>query len=560
MSTTTTFTSVHPKVASKILPLALALAALAALAALPACGGGGSDGPSRAPTETTASGATATERPPQGTPLPAGRTIDLAETTPKTVIWGADSGDYFNDLPALVTGDVNGDGLGDLLVAARFGDGPGNARQDSGEAYVILGREDPRGVVDLAAGDEDITIYGAALDDQLGFSGALADVNDDGLDDIILGAPFVAREDDRSEAGAVYVVFGGATLPGLIDLQSQPADLLLLGRDGAGFFGDAVAAADVNGDETRDILVGATFARGGTAGSPVAQAGAAYVFFGGGQISGTKDVGKGEFDVAVYGAEYLDELGDNVAGGDLNGDGIADIIMTAEAADGPDNARAVAAEVYIVYGSQDLGGVLSIADGDQDVTIFGAEQNDTIGYNIAAADVTGDGTDDLIMTARLADGPGNSVGEGAEVHIVPGGDIPETIDLAAEPPYPYLYGSHDADLIGNAIGGVDLEGDGARELFVGTGFADGPQDTRHEAGVAYLIDARGLTGAVDVATSPLKLIIYGAHPDDGLGTSIAAGDLDGDGRVELALLAIRSDGPDGARPDAGAIYVVDAAP
>ena len=185
---------------------------------------------------------------------------------------------------------------------------------------------------------------------------------------------------------------------------------------------------------------------------------------------------KDEFDLVVYGEEEFeggDEAGDNVAGGDLNNDGIGDIVITAESADGPENARSVGAEVYVVYGSTTIGGVLDIGDGDQDVTVYGSDQNDTVGFNIGAGDVTGDGIDDLLVSARGGDGDVNRIPEAGELHIFPGPNLPETIDLASYPGDIYLYGADPADFLGNALGVVDIDGDGAPELFVGLPGGDG---------------------------------------------------------------------------------------
>ena len=340
--------------------------------------------------------------------------IDLATSPPATVIVGADAGDMRSDLPALVTGDFNGDGTADILLGARFGDGPDNRRQDAGEAYVIFGSPGMDAIVDLREGDQDITLWGSAPGDNLGFAAAAADLNADGIDDIIVGAPFAAP------GGAVYVFFGGPQLPTEVDLAGQSPDVLLESPSPSSFFGDSLAAGDVNGDGIQDLIVGATFAalpEGDAAGS---QAGAVYAVFGSDDWPAALSMADGEYGLAVFGAEALDELGDTVASGDVNGDGVDDILMTAEAADGPGNARDVAAEVYAVFGSPALAGDRFVARGQQDLTVLGADAHDTIGFSLASGDVTGDGIDDLVMGARNDDGPDNQGDEVGAVYVLPG--------------------------------------------------------------------------------------------------------------------------------------------
>jgi hypothetical protein len=289
-------------------------------------------------------------------------------------------------------------------------------------------------------------------------------------------------------------------------------------------------------------------------------AGATYVVFGSPDWPSTLEMANGEYDAAIFGAEDLDELGDTVASGDINGDGLDDIIMTAEAADGPDNARSTAAEVHVVFGSKELSGDLDISLGDQDVSILGADEQDTLGFSLASGDVNGDGVDDLIMGARGDNGLLNAQNRVGAVYILFGGpDLPSSIDLAQSAPgVAALYGADAGDLMAHvAIG--DLEGDGENELLIGVGSGGGPDNGRRDAGEVYVLDTvtvGRLEEPVSIGANRLAAVIYGAQEEDRLGTAMAVGDVDGDGRPELLILAADADGPGGARPDAGQVFVV----
>jgi len=272
---------------------------------------------------------------------------------------GEDTDDYFGRSAVSGGGDFNNDGIADILVGARGNNAGGD---DAGAAYIFYGGNLASSIDASVA---DVKLVGEDSTDLFGFSAAGAgDVNNDGIDDILVGA----TADDSSQ-GAAYIFYGSASLANSIDASA--ANVKLVGEDASDVFGSSVSGVvDINNDGIDDILVGAY-------GDDSSQ-GAAYIFYGSASLSSSIDASAA--NVKLVGADTTDVFGFGVSGGgDVNNDGISDVIVGAYLDD--DSGRSGSGSVFIFYGSASLAS--SIDASAANVTLIGEGANDYFGFAVS---------------------------------------------------------------------------------------------------------------------------------------------------------------------------------
>jgi len=329
-----------------------------------------------------------------------------------------------------------------------------------------------------------------------GQSVGFVDVDGDGVLDKVVGAPYSSTS---SEVGSVLVYKGTAT-----GFSTIP-DMVLTGDDNFGY--SFVNLGDVDGDGKPDFAVSAIHGDG----EDVSLSGSVTIYKGGGM---------GQIIKKLAGEWPMDKFGFSIAVGDLNGDGIPDIVVGA-----PFNTNDPA-----LYQRGAVYAYLS-KDGKQDFTnlvkLYASSTNTAIGSSVAIGDVNGDGIDDLLIAAS------------GKVLIYFGGT-----SFAPSINTPNITITSAAAGFGKAIAVIgDMDGDGKKELAIGA--PNAVINNNRDTGSVYIINGSSAgTVSVDSATPPAALLVRidGEGLFNRFGSSLVAlGDLDADGKPDFAVGAPMAD-------------------
>ena len=436
-----------------------------------------------------------------------------------------------------------------------------------------------------------LTVYNVTVSG--GFFGhpvEIGDFNGDGMQDVVMG-PMGADGDSgtRNESGEVYVYPGDQDLNGSIDRgdsENPPGGLTLVGARAGDFLGTELFAADVNGDDIEDLLVGAQNYDGPDGDRDTC--GGVFVVLGRADLLDsplTLDMATPPTDIiTIFGAHPGDRLGIWVEAGDLDGDGYDDLLLGAdqthaENSAAPEHHRGM---VAVIYGREAFPSVIDLATVEANPEalpgtsrILGREREDHFGSSIHSRDLDHDGRDELLAAASLnrlsasqrggglfsahasggGDGPENDRNGAGEVIIFfsldEGERLPPVVDLSLPLPpalagrVTTIHGAGSGAAMGEEITSGDFNGDGEVDLALGALTGRNPNGaTGGTTHVIYGQAGGGLKGvtidlsadAVDGIPNGLEVsMLYGLNVLDLLGDTLSVEDFNNDGFDDLAL-------------------------
>ncbi len=408
-------------------------------------------------------------------------TLDDADAD--IIINAENNGDYLG-ISVSTVGDVNGDGYDDIIAGAN------SYSNYNGRAYILYGGADLD--ESIGAGDVDVKFDVPSEDNYFGCSvSSIGDVNDDDIDDIIVGA-----HGHSTYKGRVYIFYGGSDM-------DNSADVIITGEKLAHHLGwSASSAGDINNDGINDIIIGAYGYSNST--------GRAYIFYGG-SLSST--IIASSADIIITGKENF-QFGYSVSSaGDVNGDNKDDIII------GAPGYATKKGRVFIFYGGS-LSGEISSAEAN--VKITGETAEDYFGWSVSyAGNVSGDSYDDLIIGS-----PGYDSKKG-RAYIFNGGSLSSDIDAA----------NADVKITGTAQGfelgysvsfAGDVNGDTKDDIIIGA------PEYSSSTGRVFIFHGGSLSGSI--RSSAANVIMSGENEGDYFGRSVSyAGNVNGDSYDDVII-------------------------
>lgn len=267
---------------------------------------------------------------------------------------------------SLDIGDIDGDGQYDMVVGAPWRDNEGRGLNRAGSAFLFFN------ITGIEAGEIvdpvdtcRCIINGSGEYDDLGRNVELIDVDEDGFDDIIIGAPRAdGIMDFSSSCGQIYMFKGGPELSFPKDMDAETGfHSIVIGPDpyevegldaNPECIGEVMEVGDVDGDGTSEFALGSGSRNLEPDHDGMRQRTGAVMLFELEELfpasGGIVKLSHNTPFFTIEGEDMFDSLGFDLEMGDVDNDGIDDILIGAPGGDGPDNSRSSCGEAYLIRG------------------------------------------------------------------------------------------------------------------------------------------------------------------------------------------------------------------
>jgi len=376
------------------------------------------------------------------------------------VIYGEFSGDQLGT--SLSFGDFNNDIKSDLIIGAY------NSKYKDirpGKVYLIYGHK-VTGVdkLDLSLSNPDIKFIGDSDGDNFGLSLSSVDINNDNVDDIVIGAPYASTK-TINRAGIVYVYFGkeGGLSSSVYNVDYSPADVTFYGKESNSRFGASIASGHISGEQYTDLIIGAY----SSSSDNTPQAGEVYFYKG---RKTFQDEVKFS-NTIIKGTKEKNWFGFSLAVNDLNNDGKDDLVVSSFPYQMKDNNGSI----FAFYGGQKFAEDKNsfIADSNNANIVISTPFGETfLGSSLILDDFDKDGRADIVFGAP---GIGNPISTMAgDVYTIFSGNkkFSQSYNISNKEITSVIHGENPDDWFGYSIASMDFNGDQSKDLVVGSRYSD----------------------------------------------------------------------------------------